>query len=271
MNTPHDMDTPHDIAVEARELSKVFGAFRAVDSISLQVRRGEIFGFLGANGAGKTTAIRMFCGLLPPSGGSARVAGFDVATQARAIKQNIGYMSQKFSLYEDLTVAENIEFYGGVYGLSRDDIRSTTARLLDELQLGHQRDTLTRALPLGWKQRLALSASLMHRPSIIFLDEPTGGVDPISRRNFWRVIHDLAAAGTTVFVTTHYMDEAEYCERISIMYQGRIIDMGSPSELKRRHGKRSMQDVFVHLVNEPAAAQAMAPQALAAQGTGGAA
>ncbi|MDT8323604.1 MAG: ABC transporter ATP-binding protein, partial [Bacteroidota bacterium] len=202
----------------------------------------------GANGAGKTTAIRMFCGLLPPTSGDALVAGYDIRRQARNIKQVIGYMSQKFSLYDDLTVAQNIEFYGGIYGLSREQIAEKTAHMLDELKLRGKEDSLTRSLPLGWKQRLALSVSLLHDPSIIFLDEPTGGVDPISRRNFWRIIYDIAADGKTVFVTTHYMDEAEYCGRISIMYEGRIIELGAPGALKEKYGLGSMQEVFVHLV-----------------------
>lgn len=244
----------NETAVYAKDLTKHFGKFTAVDAISLEVRAGEIFGFLGANGAGKTTAIRMFCGLLPPTAGEARVAGFDVHTQAREIKKTIGYMSQKFSLYEDLTVAENIEFYGGIYGLSRDDIAFKTENMLNELQLRDKRDTLTRSLPLGWKQRLALSVSLIHDPSIIFLDEPTGGVDPISRRNFWRIIYEIARSGKTVFVTTHYMDEAEYCGRLSIMYQGRIIEMGAPGALKEKYGLENMQDIFVHLVGSDAAA-----------------
>ncbi len=245
-----------DTAVYAHNLTRRFGSFAAVDGISLDVRKGEIFGFLGANGAGKTTAIRMFCGLLPPTSGEARVAGYSVATEARKIKQTIGYMSQKFSLYEDLTVAENIEFYGGVYGLTRMEIRDKTDSLLTELQLENQRDTLTRSLPLGWKQRLALSAAMLHNPTILFLDEPTGGVDPISRRNFWRIIYDIAKAGTTVFVTTHYMDEAEYCGRLSIMYQGRIIEMGSPRELKDRYSMNTMQDIFVQLVTDPGRVEA---------------
>jgi ABC-2 type transport system ATP-binding protein len=238
-----------DVTVHAEALTRRFGTFTAVDAISLDVRRGEIFGFLGANGAGKTTAIRMFCGLLSPTSGRARVGGFDVATQPDLIRKNIGYMSQKFSLYEDLTVAQNIEFYGGMYGLTRRGIQDATERLLHELDMHSQRDTLTRALPLGWKQRLALSAALLHRPDILFLDEPTGGVDPISRRNFWRIIYDIATAGTTVFVTTHYMDEAEYCGRVSIMHQGRIVAMGTPAELKRQHGLGSMQEIFVYLIN----------------------
>jgi ABC-2 type transport system ATP-binding protein len=244
-----------DVSVHAQALTRRFGAFTAVDAISLDVRKGEIFGFLGANGAGKTTAIRMFCGLLSPTSGEARVGGYDVATQPELIRNNIGYMSQKFSLYEDLTVAQNIEFYGGMYGLSRRSIVDATERMLNELDMHNQRDTLTRALPLGWKQRLALSAALLHQPGILFLDEPTGGVDPISRRNFWRIIYDIAEAGTTVFVTTHYMDEAEYCGRVSIMHQGRIIAMGTPSELKREHGLGSMQEIFVHLIDGSSAVQ----------------
>jgi ABC-2 type transport system ATP-binding protein len=242
----------HDLAVSAKNLTRRFGKFTAVDGISLDVHRGEIFGFLGANGAGKTTAIRMFCGLLPPTEGEARVAGFDVRTEARKIKQTIGYMSQNFSLYEDLTIAQNIEFYGGIYGLARDEITMKTARMLDELDLRGKEDTLTRSLPLGWKQRLALSVSLIHDPSIIFLDEPTGGVDPISRRNFWRIIYEIAGSGKTVFVTTHYMDEAEYCGRLSIMYQGRIIELGNPGALKEKYGLTSMQEIFLHLVGDDA-------------------
>jgi len=237
-----------DVAVFAHDLTKRFGKFTAVDSISLEVRRGEIFGFLGANGAGKTTAIRMFCGLLPPSSGQGRVAGYDISSQARSIKRTIGYMSQKFSLYEDLTVMENIEFYGGVYGLNRAQIQSKIASLLGELDLGSQRNELAALLPPGWKQRLALSVALMHEPSILFLDEPTAGVDPLSRRNFWRLIYEIAASGTTIFVTTHYMDEAEYCGRLSIMDQGRIIEIGTPGELKRKYQRSGMQDIFVHLV-----------------------
>ena len=243
-----------EAAVHAQKLTKRFGDFTAVDELSLTVLQGEIFGFLGANGAGKTTAIRMFCGLLQPSSGFARVAGFDLRTHARDVKLNIGYMSQKFSLYDDLTVSQNIEFFGGIYGLARKQIAEKTERLLVELQLEGRGNLLTRALPLGWKQRLALGVSMLHDPPIIFLDEPTGGVDPISRRNFWRLIYDIAAAGKTVFVTTHYMDEAEYCGRLSIMYEGRIIELGKPGDLKRKYGLDSMQDVFVHLVGGPVSA-----------------
>lgn len=235
-------------AVSVRNLTKRFGRFTAVDGISFDVPKGEIFGFLGANGAGKSTAIRMLCGLLKPSSGFASVAGFRVGPENHRIKQVIGYMSQKFSLYEDLTVEQNIEFYGGVYGLSRDQLRNQTEALLTNLRLGDRRGTLTRDLPLGWKQRLALGTAMLHEPSVLFLDEPTGGVDPISRRTFWQLIHDIADSGSTVFVTTHYMDEAEYCNRLSVMYAGQIIALGSPSALKTEFGKSDIQDVFIHLV-----------------------
>ena len=246
-----DHATPADRgnnAVEVRGLTRKFGAFTAVDDISFTVQRGEIFGFLGANGAGKTTAIKMLCGLLPPTSGEARVAGYDILHETVNVKRSIGYMSQKFSLYEDLSVAENIEFYAGVYGLEREVIKQKTDALLSELGLDQQRDSLTGSLPLGWKQRLALSTALLHDPQVIFLDEPTGGGDPISRRNFWRIIYDLARKGKTVFVTTHYMDEAEYCNRLSIMYQGRIVEIGNPGALKSKYGMTSMQDIFIHLV-----------------------
>ncbi len=231
-------------------LSKRFGTFQAVKKINLAVKKGEIFGFLGANGAGKTTAIRMLCGLLLPSEGKGQVAGFDVWKQAEKIKQNIGYMSQKFSLYNDLTLAENIEFYGGVYGLSRSQLKKQQKSLLTEMGITEQANRLTRDLPLGFKQRLALGCALLHNPRIIFLDEPTGGVDPEARRNFWDLIYELAHSGKTVFVTTHYMDEAEYCHRVSIMYQGEIIALGSPKELKEAHHQSTMQDVFIHLVDK---------------------
>ena len=237
-----------EFAVSARALSKQFGAFKAVDAISFDVQRGEIFGFLGANGAGKTTAMRMLCGLLPPTSGTATVAGFDIRTQVHDVKSSIGYMSQRFSLYEDISVSENIEFYGGVYGLSRRRIAEKRDTLLEELGLQDQRSAITKSLPLGWKQRLALGTALLHDPSIIFLDEPTGGVDPISRRNFWRIIYQLTERGKTVFVTTHYMDEAEYCNRISIMHQGVIAALGSPTALKQEYGLSTVQDVFVHLI-----------------------
>ena len=238
-----------EYAVQTQNLGKRFGKFEAVKNLNLAVHAGEIFGFLGANGAGKTTAIRMLCGLLLPSSGAGQVAGFDIYKENEKIKQRIGYMSQKFSLYEDLTPAENIEFYGGVYGLKRQPLLKKRAALLEELGLAAQANMTTRSLPLGFKQRLALSCALLHEPSIIFLDEPTGGVDPEARRNFLDLIYHMAQQGKTIFVTTHYMDEAEYCNRVSIMYQGEIIALGSPLELKRKFAKASMQEVFIHLVD----------------------
>ncbi|MCG3120476.1 MAG: putative multidrug ABC transporter ATP-binding protein YbhF [bacterium] len=236
-------------AVQTANLGKRFGKFEAVKNLNLAVHAGEIFGFLGANGAGKTTAIRMLCGLLLPSSGNGQVAGFDIYKQSEQIKQHIGYMSQKFSLYDDLTPAENIEFYGGVYGLQRQTLLQKRSDLLEELGLTELADMTTRSLPLGYKQRLALSCALLHDPKIVFLDEPTGGVDPEARRNFWDLIYHMAQQGKTIFVTTHYMDEAEYCNRVSIMYQGEIIALGSPQELKQKFGKASMQEVFIHLVD----------------------
>jgi ABC-2 type transport system ATP-binding protein len=234
-------------AIEVDQLTRRFGSFTAVDAISFAVRPGEIFGFLGANGAGKTTAIRMLTGLLKPSGGRATVAGFDVARQSAQIKRNIGYMSQRFSLYEDLTVRENITFYGGIYGLSNTSLRSRTEALLEKLELGHAADTRITELPLGWKQKLAFSVAVLHDPRIVFLDEPTGGVDPITRRQFWELIYESAHTGTTVFVTTHYMDEAEYCDRVSIMVDGRIEALDTPGELKKTYAASSMDEVFVRL------------------------
>ncbi len=239
-----------EFSVTAEGLTRRFGDFTAVDHISFRVPRGEIFGFLGANGAGKTTTIRMLCGLLMPSDGRATVAGFDVSTEAERIKQHIGYMSQRFSLYEDLTVRENIQFYGGIYGLGRAAIVRKTEQLLDQLGLWDHADTLTASLPLGWKQRMALSTALLHDPPIVFLDEPTSGVDPESRRRFWLLIYELAAGGKTVFVTTHFMDEAEYCQRVLIMRDGRIIELDRPSRLRDKYGVRSMQDVFMRAVGE---------------------
>lgn len=233
--------------IEARELTRTFGAFTAVDHITFDVAEGEVFGFLGANGAGKTTAIRMLTGLLKPSAGRARVAGFDVATESERIKQSIGYMSQRFSLYEDLTVSENSTLYGGIYGLTDAEIRDRTAAMLQRLHFDHAAKTRVRDVPLGWRQKLAFSVALLHRPRIVFLDEPTGGVDPIVRRQFWELIYETAAAGTTVLVTTHYMDEAEYCDRISIMVDGRIEVLGTPSELKERFGVGSVDELFVQL------------------------
>ena len=235
------------IAIQAEALTRTFGSFTAVDHITLEVGSGEIFGFLGANGAGKTTAMRMFIGLLAPSRGTARVAGHDVYTESEAIKRSIGYMSQRFSLYEDLTIRENIRLYGGIYGLSDQDIRTRTEQMLARLGLERSADLLVRAVPLGWRQKLSFSVALLHRPQIVFLDEPTGGVDPITRRQFWEMIYQTAAEGTTVLVTTHYMDEAEYCDRISIMVAGKIGAMGTPAELKRQFDTDSMDEVFVRL------------------------
>lgn len=235
------------ILIECRELTKVFGSFTAVDRISFDVAEGEIFGFLGANGAGKTTAMRIFCGLSYPTSGEAKVAGFDVYTQQEQIKKNIGYMSQKFSLYDNLTILENIEFYGGVYGVLKNDIKERSYQLIENLGLQNNAKKMVAELPLGWKQKLAFSVAMFHRPKIVFLDEPTGGVDPITRRQFWDLIYQAANQGTTVFVTTHYMDEAEYCNRISIMVDGRVAALDSPSQLKAKFGKESMEEVFYHL------------------------
>ena len=221
-----------DIAVEIKNLVKQFGDFVAVDNVSLTVKGGEIFGFLGSNGAGKTTAIRMLCGLLTPTGGSARVGGFDLATQAEQIKQTIGYMSQKFSLYDDLSVAENIDFFSGVYNVPQTLRRERKEHVLKMSGLLNRSDTMTRLLPAGWKQRLALGCAILHQPPILFLDEPTSGVDPIARRSFWDLIYQLSAEGHTVFVTTHYMDEAEYCHRLALMHRGRLIGLGPAGDLK---------------------------------------
>ncbi|MGE7776610.1 ABC transporter ATP-binding protein [Chitinophaga sp. NPDC101104] len=234
-------------AIITNALTKRFGDFIATNGITFEVAQGEIFGFLGANGAGKTTAMRMLCGLLKPSSGEARVAGFDIYTQTEKIKQRIGYMSQKFSLYEDLTVKENIRFYGGIYGLSRRQIKEKTAALLGKLEMEKEADMLVSALPLGWKQKLSFSIAIIHDPSIVFLDEPTGGVDPITRRQFWDLIYESADRGVTIFVTTHYMDEAEYCNRISIMVDGKIRALDTPSALKQQFGATTMNDVFLQL------------------------
>lgn len=234
-------------AIICRDLTKQFGDFKAVDAISFDVDQGEIFGFLGANGAGKTTAMRILCGLSYPTSGTASVAGFNVYKQQEQIKKNIGYMSQKFSLYDNLTILENIEFYGGVYGVSRKDIKTRSAELMTTLGLENEAKKLVGALPLGWKQKLAFSVAVFHKPKIIFLDEPTGGVDPITRRQFWDMIYQAAADGITVFVTTHYMDEAEYCNRISVMVDGRVEAMDTPSNLKKKFNTHSMDDVFYEL------------------------
>ncbi|WP_333843046.1 ABC transporter ATP-binding protein [Alistipes dispar] len=230
--------------ISVRELSKSFGGFKAVDRISFEVVRGEIFGFLGANGAGKTTAMRMLCGLSRPTSGGGTVAGYDIARQGERIKRHIGYMSQRFSLYDDLTVIENIRLYGGIYGLSRREILRRAVALLRRLDFRRESRTLVGALPLGWKQKLAFSVATLHRPEVVFLDEPTGGVDPVTRRQFWELIYEAAAGGMTVFVTTHYMDEAEYCSRVSIMVDGRIRALGAPAELKREFAAESMDEVF---------------------------
>ena len=239
-----------DPVIEVSHLVKAFGNFHAVDDISFSVRRGEIFGFLGANGAGKTTAMHMLTGLNQPTSGEGRVAGYDIRTQHEQIKKHIGYMSQKFSLYEDLTVAENLRLFAGIYGMRDDDIRRKTDLLLQELKFEAHRNDLVRSLPLGWKQKLAFSVSIFHEPRVVFLDEPTGGVDPATRRQFWELIYKAAARGITVFVTTHYMDEAEYCDRISIMVDGKIKAMGTPDELKRQLGQPDMDHVFTCLARQ---------------------
>ncbi len=236
-----------ELVIQAQDLTRSFGSFTAVNRITFDVRAGEVFGFLGANGAGKTTAIRMLIGLLAPTGGRATVAGHDVATAPDAIKHSIGYMSQRFSLYEDLTVAENIRLYGGIYNLPAGEIRARSEAMLARLNLAHAATTLVRAIPLGWRQKLAFSVALLHRPRIVFLDEPTGGVDPVTRRQFWELIYETAASGTTVLVTTHYMDEAEYCGRISIMVDGRIGAMGTPDELKAEFSVPTIDELFVRL------------------------
>ncbi|MCB0790628.1 MAG: ABC transporter ATP-binding protein [Flavobacteriales bacterium] len=236
-----------DAAIHARGLTKRFGDFTAVDHIDLDVRPGEIFGFLGANGAGKTTAIKMFIGLLKPTEGEASVAGFDVYRKSASIRRHIGYMSQRFSLYNDLTVLENIRFYGGVYGLRRKELEQRGDEMIAHLGLEQHKDTRLSELPLGWKQKLAFSVALIHDPRIVFLDEPTGGVDPITRRQFWEMIYAAADRGITVFVTTHYMDEAEYCHRVSIMVDGVMAACATPEELKRQFSAASMDEVFYQL------------------------
>lgn len=236
--------------IEVEHLVKAFGTFRAVDDISFTVKKGEIFGFLGANGAGKTTAMHMLTGLNQPTSGTGRVVGFDIRTEYEQIKKHIGYMSQKFSLYEDLTVAENISLFAGIYGMQDDEIRHKTDTLLQRLNFAEHRNTLVSNLPLGWKQKLAFSVSIFHEPGVVFLDEPTGGVDPATRRQFWELIYDAAERGITVFVTTHYMDEAEYCDRISIMVDGKIKALGTPDELKRNLNQPDMNHVFTYLARQ---------------------
>ena len=233
--------------IEAKDMVKKFGSFTANDHLSFHVERGEIFGFLGANGAGKTTAMRILCGLSYPTSGEIRVAGHDVYKERERIKKKIGYMSQKFSLYEDLTVSENIHLYAGIYGLGRKQIAAREEQLLERLGLTHIRNRLIGKIPLGWKQKLAFSVAIFHQPIIVFLDEPTGGVDPITRRQFWEMIHDATEEGITVFVTTHYMDEAEYCDRVSIMVDGRIDALDSPAALKQQFESENMNEVFLKL------------------------
>ncbi|SEV87758.1 ABC-2 type transport system ATP-binding protein [Chitinophaga sp. YR573] len=234
-------------AITCKGLTKRFGDFIAVDNISFEVNTGEIFGFLGANGAGKTTAMRMLCGLSFPSSGEATVAGYDVFTKQESIKKNIGYMSQKFSLYENLTVKENIRFYGGIYGLTNAELKEKGEGLINKLGLHSESKKLVGELPLGWKQKLAFSVAIIHQPKIVFLDEPTGGVDPVTRRQFWDLIYDAADSGITIFVTTHYMDEAEYCNRISIMVDGRIDALDTPANLKQQYKAETMDEVFYAL------------------------
>lgn len=240
----------NEIAISAEQLTKKFGDFIAVDHISFDVKKGEIFGFLGANGAGKTTAIRMLCGLSRPSSGKADVAGFDIFTQTEKIKKNIGYMSQKFSLYEDLTVKENIRFFAGIYGMSTTFIKTNTDAVIKKLHLEEEADKLVKYLPTGWKQKLAFSVAIFHEPQIVFLDEPTGGVDPVTRREFWEMIYEAAEKGITIFVTTHYMDEAEYCNRVCIMVDGKIEALDTPKQLKNIYQVESMEAVFLKLARK---------------------
>lgn len=240
----------NETIINTQDLTKRFGDFTAVDAISFDVYRGEIFGFLGANGAGKTTAMRMLTGLSIPTSGKATVAGFDVYRQTESIKQNIGYMSQKFSLYEDLTIRENIRLYAGIYGKSDAFIREKSDRLIKDLHLEKEANKLVRDLPLGFKQKLAFSVAIFHEPRIVFLDEPTGGVDPVARREFWNMIYEAADSGITVFVTTHYMDEAEYCNRVSIMVDGRIEALDTPAALKQAYDAATMNDVFLQLARK---------------------
>lgn len=242
-----DKYTTGEEVILARELSKDFGDFHAVDGISFEVKRGEIFGFLGANGAGKTTAMRMLTGLSKPTSGKGRVAGYDITREAEQVKKHIGYMSQRFSLYEDLRVWENLRLYGGIYGMSPQLIRERTEQLLRSLDFEARRDTFVRDLPLGWRQKLAFSVAVFHEPEVVFLDEPTGGVDPVTRRQFWELIYAASQRGITVFVTTHYMDEAEYCDRVSIMVDGRIQALDSPRGLREAYGVSSMEEVFQRL------------------------
>lgn len=244
------MDNAADKVIHVKDLTKRFGDFTAVDRISFSVTHGEIFGFLGANGAGKTTAMRMLCGLSVPTAGQGTVAGCDILTQSEQVKKHIGYMSQKFSLYGQLTVAENIRLFGSIYGMTSKAIKTRAAELLDMLDFSSERNTPAGSLPLGWKQKLSFAVATVHRPEVVFLDEPTGGVDPVTRRKFWEMIYAAVATGTTVFVTTHYMDEAEYCNRVSIMVDGRIRALDTPAGLKTSYGAESMDQVFRTLARE---------------------
>ena len=241
------MNDQREKVIIADKLTKKFGDFTAADSLTFDVYKGEIFGFLGANGAGKTTGMRMLCGLSIPTSGDAKVAGFDVYKQTEDIKKNIGYMSQKFSLYEDLTILENIYFFGGIYGLSDRQIKEKSSELVETLGLQREAKKLVGSLPLGWKQKLAFSVAIIHEPKIVFLDEPTGGVDPVTRRQFWDLIYDASDRGITPFVTTHYMDEAEYCDRITIMNEGRIVALDTPSALREQYGTASVEELFVKI------------------------
>ena len=236
-----------NIVIKAENITKTFGDFTAVDHISFEVKKGEIFGFLGANGAGKTTAMRMLSGLSIPSSGTATVAGFDVYTETEKIKKNIGYMSQKFSLYGNLTVKENLNFFGGIYGIPRKNLKIKRDQLIQELGLENEKNKMVSELPLGWKQKLAFSVAIFHEPQIVFLDEPTGGVDPVTRRQFWNMIYDASDRGITIFVTTHYMDEAEYCDRVSIMVDGKIAALDTPANLKIQFSAKTMDHVFYEL------------------------
>ncbi len=239
--------TPKESVISVCDLTKKFGSFVANDTLNFEVYKGEIFGFLGANGAGKTTAIKILCGLSYPTSGSVRVAGCDVYTESEKLKKNIGYMSQKFTLYEDLTISENIRFYGGIYGLSRNRIKEKSKELISKFDLEKEKQRTIAQIPLGWKQKLAFSIAILHEPRIVFLDEPTGGVDPVTRRQFWELIYEASGRGMTVFVTTHYMDEAEYCDRVSIMDEGKIVALDTPENLKAGYGAANMDEVFVKI------------------------
>ena len=247
MNFDNHTEFDPENVIEVEHLYKRFGSFTANDDLNFKVRRGEIFGFLGANGAGKTTAIKILCGLSRPSSGTITVAGYDVYTRTEEIKKSIGYMSQKFSLYDDLTLAENIKFYGGIYGLDKEVIQQRLETLLDQFSLTDFRDTLIASMPLGWRQKLAFSVALLHEPQIVFLDEPTSGVDPVTRRQFWELIYRAAAGGITIFVTTHYMDEAEYCDRVTIMHEGKIVALDTPASLKKTYSVQSIYEVFLKI------------------------